>query len=306
MATLREIKRRITSIKSTEKITRAMKMVAAVKFRKAQDAVVAARPYSVKIEEILRSLVPSMEGIDNDLLTERETNRVCLIVTAADRGLCGSFNTNLMKTGQNLIHTQLEDFNSQSNLSIITIGKKSYDFFYKRDFDIFAKYTGVFDALKFSTAEEIVADIISGYREKKFDKVMAVYTEFKSVVNQKIVTTQILPIKLNEEKPAEKQEDKNTDKKSKNLTANYIFEPSGIDIVKYLLPKYLNTKVWQIILESNASEQASRMTAMETATKNAQDLISSLQLNYNRARQAAITKEILEVVGGAEALREAS
>src|SRR5437773_3717736 len=147
MATLREIKRRITSIKSTEKITKAMKMVAAVKFRKAQEAVVAARPFSVKIDEILRSLVPSMEGIDNELLTERETKRVCLIVTAADRGLCGSFNTNLMKSGQNLVNTDLNSFNSSNDLSLITIGKKSYDYFYKRDFDILVKYTGVFDIL---------------------------------------------------------------------------------------------------------------------------------------------------------------
>ena len=304
MATLREIKRRIGSIKNTEKITRAMKMVAAVKFRKAQEAILAARPYARKIDAAIKYILPAVEDIDNDLLRERESKRVALAVVTADRGLCGSFNTNLIKAAQILINDKYSEFHKNGNLTIIAIGKKSFDYFSKRDFDLYAKYTGIFDGLSFETAKEIVGDIISGYRERKFDKIITIYNEFKSVMQAKIIEEQFLPIISFKDESKEESAGKKDNESVSTYRPDYIFEPSAIEIINYLLPRQLNTQMWRILLESNAAEQAARMTAMESATNNANDLISFLQLSYNKARQAAITKEILEVVSGAEALRE--
>ena len=294
MATLREIKRRIGSIKSTEKITRAMKMVASVKFRKAQQNVVAARPYARKIDEILRNLIPGIEDLDNKLLKEREIKRLLAVVVSSDRGLCGSFNTNLLKLATNTITNNYSSYYNRHNLTLFTVGRKSFDYFSKRGFDIYARAINVFDRLNFSDAENIVKEIIKGYIENKFDKVIVIYNEFKSVVQSKIVEEQFLPI------PPFVSEGE------KVRISNYIFEPSGKEIINNLLPRHLNTQIWRVLLESYASEQAARMTAMDTATTNANDLVKTLNLTYNRARQAAITKEILEVVGGAEALRESA
>jgi F-type H+-transporting ATPase subunit gamma len=294
MATLREIKRRITSIKNTEKITRAMKMVAAVKFRKAQENVVSARPYARKIAEILRNLIPTVEHLQNELLMERDVNKICMVVVTADRGLAGSFNTNLIKEAQSLITAKYNGYYSSHDLTLICVGKKSYDYFFKRHFDIYAKYTGVFDRLEFNSARKIVSEIIKGYAEKKFDKVVLVYNEFKSVIQSRIIEEQFLPVQtLTPEGSA-----------SGNVS-NFIYEPSAKEIIAYMLPKHLNTQIWRVLLESYASEQAARMTAMDSATRNANDLISSLQLYYNKARQSAITKELLEIVAGADALKEA-
>lgn len=291
MATIKEIRGRIKSIQSTEKITRAMKMVASVKFRKAQQNVVASRPYSKKLSAILKHLIPSLEDFDNELLKERNVKKVCVVVAAADRGLCGSFNTNLLKAAVNLINGKYGEYTRSHNLTLVTIGKKAYDFFYKRHYDIYARYINLFDKLNFTDAQNIIKEIISGYKEKKFDKVVVIYNEFKSVVQAKITEEQILPIAgfVNE-------------KTEKTNAANYIFEPSSSEIVNNLLPRHLNTLMWQVMLESYASEQAARMTAMDSATTNANDLVKELSLTYNRARQAAITKELLEVVSGAEAL----
>lgn len=293
MATLREIKSRITSIKSTEKITRAMKMVASVKFRKAQQNVVAARPYALKIGEILRNLIPTIESFDNELLKQREIKKICIVVVAADRGLCGSFNTNLLKAANNLIQEKYGEYFRSHDLTLFPVGRKAFEFFSKRGFDLYAKSVNVFDRLTFADAQAIVKEIITGYNEKRFDKVVVIYNEFKSVVQSKTVEEQFLPIPPFEAAEGEKV-----------MQSNYIFEPSSVEIVDNLLPRHLNTQIWRILLESFASEQAARMTAMETATSNANDLIKALDLQYNRARQAKITTEILEIVGGAEALAE--
>jgi F-type H+-transporting ATPase subunit gamma len=271
-----------------------MKMVASVKFRKAQQNVVAARPYARKIDEILRNLIPSIEDIDNKLLKEKEIKKVLAVVVASDRGLCGSFNTNLLKSAANTIEGKYSDYSGRHNLTLFTVGRKSYDFFSKRGFDIYARAVNVFDRLNFSDAEKIVKEIIKGYTENKFDKVIVIYNEFKSVVQSKIAEEQFLPIP-----PF-------ISGGEKVRISNYIFEPSGKEIINNLLPRHLNTQIWRVLLESYASEQAARMTAMDTATTNANDLVKTLNLTYNRARQAAITKEILEVVGGAEALRESA
>lgn len=272
-----------------------MKMVAAVKFRKAQVTVIAARPYARKIGEILSSLIPTLEHIDNELLLEREIKKICMVVVTADRGMAGAFNTNLIKEAQSLITGKYADFYNTHNLTLICIGKKSYDYFFKHHYDIYAKYTGIFDRLEFISAIKVVAEILKGYSEKKFDKVVFVYNEFKSAAQSKIIEEQFLPIlSLDSDEP------------SKVTVSNFIFEPSPKDIIDYLLPKHLNIKVWRVLLESYASEQATRMTAMDSATINANDLINSLQVFYNKARQAAITKELLEIVAGAEALKEVS
>jgi F-type H+-transporting ATPase subunit gamma len=291
MATLREIRDRIGSIKNTEKITKAMKMIASVKFRKAQQNVVAARPYARKISEILRNLIPTIESFDNELLQQRDIKKICVVVIAADRGLCGSFNTNLLKTATSIIHEKYGDFYNSHDLTVFPIGKKAYDHFAKRNYDLYARSINVFDRLKFADAQNIVKEIIKGYIEKRFDKVVIVYNEFKSVIHTQTVEEQFLPIPPFETVEGEKSK-----------VSNYIFEPSSVEIVTHLLPRHLNTQIWRTLLESFASEQASRMTAMDAATTNANDLLNSLNLTYNRARQAKITTEILEIVGGAEAL----
>ncbi len=295
MATLREIRGRINSIRSTEKITRAMKMVAAVKFRKAQENVVSARPYAKKIAEILKSLIPTVSNLENELLKEREVKRVCLVVVTSDRGFAGPFNTNLIKEAENLINGKYAEYYNSHNLTLFTLGKKSFDYFSKRNYDVFARYVGIFDRLEFSSARKVVTDILGGYLDGKFDKVSVIYNEFKSAAQSKIVEEQFLPILSIDD----------TEGNSENVS-DFIFEPAAKEIIDYLLPKHLNTQIWRIMLESYASEQAARMMAMESATSNANDLIKSLNLIYNKARQAAITKELLEVVSGAEALRGSS
>lgn len=295
MATLREIRGRINSIKNTEKITRAMKMVAAVKFRKAQENVIAARPYARKIAEILKSLIPTVGNLENELLIERDVKRICLVVVTSDRGFAGPFNTNLIKEAERLIKEKYAEFYNSHNLTLFTLGKKSFDFFSKRNYDIFARYIGIFDRIEFSSARKVVSDILGGYIDKKFDKVMIIYNEFKSAAQSKIVEEQFLPILSIDDSEA-----------SAENISDFIFEPAAKEIIDYLLPKHLNTQIWRVMLESYASEQAARMMAMDSATSNANDLIKSLKLTYNKARQAAITKELLEVVSGAEALRESN
>jgi F-type H+-transporting ATPase subunit gamma len=295
LATLREIKSRIGSIKNTEKITRAMKMVAAVKFRKAQENVIAARPYAKKIAEILKSLIPTVGSVENELLKERDVKRVCLVIVTSDRGFAGPFNTNLIKEAEKLIKEKYADFFNSHNITLVTLGKKAFDFFSKRNYDIFARYVGIFDKIEFASARKIVTELISGYLDKKFDKVIVVYNEFKSAAQARIVEEQFLPILSIDD----------TEASAENVS-DFIFEPAAKEIIDYLLPKHLNTQIWRVLLESYASEQAARMMAMESATSNANDLIKTLLLTYNKARQAAITKELLEVVSGAEALRESN
>jgi F-type H+-transporting ATPase subunit gamma len=270
-----------------------MKMVAAVKFRKAQENVLSARPYARKISEIIKNLIPTVENLDNELLQERDIKKICVVIVTADRGMAGAFNTNLIKEAQNIINNKFSDYYASHNLSLITVGKKSFDHFSKRNYDLFAKYNGIFDKLEFINARTVVNEIITGYNEKKFDKVILIYNEFKSVVQSKIIEEQFLPIVSLD-----------IEKTEKNEVSNYIYEPTSKELIDYLLPKHLNTQIWRVLLESYASEQAARMTAMDSATNNANEVIESLQLTYNKARQASITKELLEVVSGAEALKE--
>ncbi|MEP0823545.1 MAG: ATP synthase F1 subunit gamma [Ignavibacterium sp.] len=297
MATLREIRGRISGIKNTQKITKAMKMVAAAKLRRAQEAIVAARPYSRKIGELLRHLVTQVDPSMNPLFRPREVRRVAVVVVTADRGLCGAFNANIIKAAEHEIRTTYRaQFEADHGLKLITVGKKGFEYFKRRDYELYARYVGLFAGLDFHNARAIVKDLTDGYLKSDFDKVVMVYNEFKSVIQQRIVVEQLLPIP-----PEEVQaEDGHA-----HAQVEYIYEPSSKEIIDALVPKHLNFQMWRVLLESNAAEQGARMAAMDNATENAKDLLRELTLSFNNARQAAITKELLEIVSGAEALKKA-
>ncbi len=287
MATLKEIKVRIHAVKSTQKITKAMKMVAAAKLRRAQERITSARPYALKLNELLTQLLSTTDKIVNPLMEKRVGGNVLVVLVTADRGLCGSFNTNLIKAAA----THLQSLGSSAQL--ICIGKKGFDIFKNRDVNLVESYTGVFNNLNIDLSNEIVNRIVKGYLNREYDRVEIIYNEFKSVMKQIVKIEQFLPLVRKE---------KSKDEKSKKL--DYIYEPDVESILNDIIPKQLNIQLWKSMLESNAAEQGARMTAMEMASKNASDLIKELDLLYNRARQEAITKEILEIVSGAEALKE--
>jgi len=294
MATLREVRSRIAGVKKTQKITKAMKMVAAARLRGAQQDVVSARPYSRKIAELLRQLREQVPVGSLPLLDEREVRSVALVVVTADRGLCGAFNANLIRTTQHTMSTKYPGWMQEGRLRLFCVGKKGVDFFGKRGFRIAGRYPGVFQRLAFGTAQEIARTVVNGYLAGDYDRVEIIYNEFKSTSQQRIVTEQFLPVGAGEAPAAGRRQ------------PNYLYEPGQQAILEALLPRHLNFQIWRILLESNAAELGARMTAMENATRNADDMIEALQLQYNKARQAAITKELLEVVGGAEALAQAS
>lgn len=292
MATLKELKIRITGVKNTQKITKAMKMVSSAKLRRAQERIIATRPYAGKISQLLADLVSAAgEGVD-DLLESREVKTKCVVVVSADRGLAGSFNTNIIRTGNNYIGSL------DKNTKVIIVGKKANDSLKKTKINIVKSYTGIFNDLSLELSNDIVNFIVDGYKKKEFDSVEIIYNEFKSIARQVTVREQFLPLKKAESK-------KEKGGIIKQTSGDYIYEPSQYEIIKELIPKQLRIQFWKVLLESNAAEQAARMTAMETATRNASDLLKILELSYNQARQAAITKEILEIVGGAEALKDA-
>ncbi len=293
MATLREIRGRIGGIRSTQKITKAMKMVSAAKLRRAQDAVIAARPYARKMKELLQHLAGVVDVSTHPLFARRASEKVALIVVSADRGLCGAFNANIIRTSAAYINSRRQGESGQIGVRLYVIGKKGFDYFSKNNYAIANKYVGVFANLNFSLAQTVVADVVQGFQAGQYDTVDVVYNEFKSIIHQRVVTEQLLPIPSIEA----------SSEKKTSLRADYIYEPSGAAIISELVPKHLNFQMWRILLESNAAEQGARMTSMDNATTNANDLIRDLQLLYNKARQASITKELLEIVSGAEALK---
>ncbi len=288
MATLKEIKTRILGIKNTQKITRAMKMVSASKLRRAQDKIISARPYALKMNELLNHLLKVADTSINDLMQPREINSCLIVVISADRGLCGSFNANIMKYAVNYVRDAGKD------VKLITIGKKSTDFFKKRNYNVIASYNNILGKLSPELVTDIVKFITKGYLNFEYDSVEIIYNEFKSIAKQNLVSEKFLPLNF----------EVNPEEKKKGSMIDYIYEPSEIEILNVLIPKQLNTQFLKTLLESNAAAEAARMTAMETATRNASDMIQYLELSYNKARQEAITKELLEIVAGAEALKE--
>lgn len=286
MGNIKDIKTRIESIKSTRQITKAMKMVAASKLRKAQEKIVAARPYADKISDILTRIKFKNVGAEHRVFQPIESgNRLVLIVTA-DRGLCGSFNYNIIKKASEI----LADEKNLKPTDIVCVGKKGYDFFSKRDYSMKTKFTDLFNEMDFGKSVDICDSFFSDYLNGEYSEVYVVYNEFKSAIEQNIIAKKILPIEV----------DENAD----ISPVDYLYEPDEDSVIEELAHKYIDVEIWRILLESSAAEQGGRMTAMDNATENASDLISSLTLQYNRERQAKITTEIIEIVSGAEAINQ--
>jgi F-type H+-transporting ATPase subunit gamma len=295
MATLREVRNRISGVKKTQKITKAMKMVAAAKMRRAQTAVITARPYANKLKELLEHLVSQAPEQTDPLLMPREVRRIALVVVTADRGLCGAFNANILKAAVHHLTQNFSEWAADGRAQIICVGKKGADFFGKSTYTVRTKHIGVTNTLVFASAREIARGIVEGYLAGEYDRVEIIYNEFKNVTQQRIAVSRFLPL----------ASDNGGTGRSAAPAVDYIYEPSKEQILEAIVPKHLNFQIWRALLESNAAEQGARMAAMENATENANEMIRSLQLQYNKARQASITKELLEVVSGAEALRNA-
>jgi F-type H+-transporting ATPase subunit gamma len=288
MATLREIRNRISSIHSTQQITKAMKMVAAAKMRKAQESILAIRPYAYKLRDLIADLSATVsEDGSVPLMEKRPVEKTLFVVIAADRGLCGAFNSNIFRSLLERLHkSQKEDY------ALFTVGRKSYDFFNKRNYPIEDHKINFFNWLDFSDAIEISRNLVSLYNSKKYDRIEIVYNEFKSAISQLVISEQFLPFMPDEESEQDRSQ------------VDFLYEPDKITILNEVIPKNLNVQIWRMLLESNAAEQAARMTAMENATENAQEIVDKLTIFYNRSRQASITTEITEIVSGAEALKE--
>ena len=295
MPNLKEVKSRIQSVSSTQQITKAMKMVAAAKLRRAQDRIIQMRPYSQKLSGILSNVASAVsDNVESDFTVEREVEKVCLVVISSDKGLCGAFNSSVFKATLLLLRTKYKTQFDAGNVTIMPIGKKSFEYFRKRNFKIIDKYWEIFANLSFEEVRPAAEHLMASFKKGEFDAVDLVFNEFKNVATQILRVEQFLPIA----KPELSEENKG----STNGT-DYIYEPSREFIVTELIPKSLKIQLYKATLESNASEQGARMTAMGQATDNAGELLKELKLMYNRTRQAAITKEILEIVGGAEALK---
>ena len=288
MASLRTIRTRIRSVRNTQKITKAMKMVAAAKLRRAQDAVVRARPYAQLIDEMLASLVHALED------TDQPPRRVEVVMMTSDRGLCGGFNSNVIRRGQRFLVEEGSEF---EKIQFSTVGRRGRDFARKRGIETRKDYVGFFGRLSFAQAREIADDLIQAYEKDELDAVYLLYNEFKSAIVQQISLVQLLPLQPRSKEPERKPSEKGF------ITPEHIYEPGRAQVLQALLPRYLAMQVWRALLESEASEHGARMTAMDSATKNASEMIGRLTLDYNRARQAAITKELMEIVSGAEALK---
>ncbi len=294
MPSLKEVRTRITSTISTQQITSAMKMVSAAKLKRAQDAILQLRPYAQKLSEILANVTSSVDASAGGVYSkERVVKNVLLICITSNRGLCGAFNSNVIKTANRLIRQEYKG----TKVSVLSIGKKANDYFRKTEFGIHGSdlprgLNEVFDNLSFEKTSPIAEAIMKRFREGQFDKVELIYNQFKNAASQNLIVEQFLPVP----KPAQ-------EKSAKKTSIDYIFEPSQEEIVKDLIPNALKTQLYKAVRDSFASEHGARMTAMHKATDNAQEILRDLRLTYNKARQATITKEILEIVGGAEALK---
>ena len=293
MANLRAIRKRISSVKSTQQITRAMKMVSAAKLRRAQDAIIAARPYAKKLRDVTMSTVGKVGPSDNPFLATREVKRIALLVVTSDRGLCGSFNAGLTRSVLRYVAEQREKY---EEIVLFVIGRKGRDFFRRRGLPISKEYLGVLGTLNEGRhVETIAADLVQGYLNEEFDEVQVAYNEFRSAISQVIRIEKLFPFVSNEQRAdesvvADAEDDRH-------------FEPSKKGILDMLLPKYVRAQIYRVLLESIAGEFGARMTAMDSATNNSADMISRLTLQMNRARQATITTELTEIVSGAEALK---
>lgn len=288
---LKEVRNRIKSVQSTQQITKAMKMVSAAKLRRAQDAIIQMRPYAKKLQEMLSNIVSNSEGETGmALAAERPVEKVLLIVITSDRGLAGAFNTNLIKLAKATIAERYAEQHKKGNVAIWNIGKKGYEHFSKNGYKTDASYKDIFLSLTFANVQLASQAAMKAFEEKQFDVIEIVYSQFKNAATQRFEVERFLPIPK-------------VEKKAGAVKADFIFDPNREQLVAELMPKILNTQLYKAVLDSNASEHGARMTAMDKASENANEMLRSLKISYNRARQAAITTELTEIVSGAAALQ---
>ncbi len=286
MATLKAVKRRIVAVQKTQQVTKAMKMVSAAKMKKSTDRMMEARPYSARIREMLEHLLPGVDRSVHPLLDIRDIQKRAYVVITGDRGLCGSFNSRIIKRAEEELRAD-----GGTDARLICVGRKGHDHFQKRGYNVIGSFTQFFNDLNFEHAAKITRMISDLYMSQGLDEVKVIYNQYRNVLVQELTIDTYLPLRV--------------DAAESESFRDFLFEPSAEDIVTRLVEKNMATQMWQYLLESNASEQSARMVAMDNATTNAEDMIKSLQLKYNKTRQAAITSEILEVVSGAEAMKNA-
>ena len=287
MPSLRDIRSRIGSVKNTRQITKAMKMVAAAKLRRAQDAVTRARPYAAILEQALGRIAAAGAEASHPLLASRPGKKAELILLTSDRGLAGAFNSNIVRRGQRFL---VENADRYQQIEVSTIGRKARDFLRARKIPSRKDYAGTYQNMRFETAAEIAGELSDRFRSGQVDAIFICYNEFKSAITQTVVLKQFLPVETG-------------DAATTGPATEFMYEPDQAQLLEELVPKHLAIQVWRALLDSAASEHGARMTAMESATTNAEDMIAALTLQYNRARQAYVTKELMEIVSGAEALK---
>ncbi len=291
MATLRDIQKRIKAVENTKKITKAMKMVAAAKLRKVQSRMLDLRPYADKMHDVLMSLAKGADSEAHPLLSFRPRKTVEVVVVTSDRGLCGAFNTNIL----NAAHAAIDNLKKEGfEVSVSTVGKKAREYFKRRDITVRNSWTGISGSVRFSSAQEIANDIKEHYINETIDEVTVVYNSFKSMVAQDVTTAKLLPLT---------PEEKGDEEASAESTADFIYEPSMEEIFDKLIPRNVDIQIYRALLESSASEEAARMSAMENATQSCTEMVETLTLQFNKARQASITGELMDIVGGVEALK---
>ncbi|HUS03661.1 MAG TPA: ATP synthase F1 subunit gamma [Chitinophagaceae bacterium] len=288
---LKEVRNRIKSVQSTQQITKAMKMVSAAKLRKAQEAIIQMRPYAKKLQEMLSNIVSNAEGdISMNLAAVRPVEKVLVIVVTSDRGLCGGYNSNLIKLAKQTIREKYSAQSAKGNAELLPLGKKGYEHFSKNNFKVVDHYWNIFSDISFDNVQRAAKFAMDAFASGQVDAVELVYSEFKNAATQRYVSEQFLPVAKTEKVQGQKQQD-------------FIFEPDKDVLIEELMPKILNTQLYKAVLDANASEHGARMTAMDKATENANELLKALKISYNRARQAAITTELTEIVSGAAALQ---
>lgn len=291
MANLKEVRNRITSVSSTQQITKAMKMVSAAKLKRATNAIIQLRPYADKLKDMLANLSASLEDGSSPFLQEREPTRVLVVVVTSNRGLAGAFNTNVIKTANNLIAEKYSNQLKAGNVSVVGIGKKGQEYYQRRKYNVIGNNNELFTDLTFLNVSKVTEAIMQGFLKGEYDRVELVYNRFKNAAVQFLTVEQLLPVPK-----AEKKKEDNASQ------VDYILEPSQEAIVEQLIPKNIKIQLYKAVLDSHASEHGARMTAMDKATDNAGELLKALKLSYNQARQAAITTELTEIVSGAAAL----
>ncbi|MFZ5907609.1 MAG: ATP synthase F1 subunit gamma [Nitrospirota bacterium] len=292
MPTLRDIRKRLKAIQSTKKITAAMKMVAAAKMRKVQDRMLNFRPYAMRMETVLSDLARVAEREIHPLLALRPRKTVEVVVITSDKGLCGAFNTNILKAAYKYIDGLKQE---GIEVSLSVVGRKARDFFRRRNVPMRNTWIGLSGRISYTNAQEIAQNLVENYTNETFDEVVVIYNEFKSMIAQKVTINKLLPVGTLEGETGEKEQ---------SMTADYLYEPTRAAIFERLLPKYIEIQAYRALLESSAAEEAARMTAMENATKNCSELINKVTLLANKVRQASITKELMDIVGGVEALKD--